>query len=267
MFMKVEVYDLEGKPVKEIELPQQFREQVRKDIIRRVFLAIMSHKRVPYGPNPQSGFCVAWTSKRRRDYKTSYGRGISRIPRKVLVRRGSYFMWIGAKIPGTRGGRKAHPPKVEKNYYEYINKKERRKAIRSAIAATLIEYFVKKRGHKGKSYIVVKEVEDIKKTKEVVDLLKKLGLEEELERIEYKKIRAGKGKMRNRKYKTKVGPLFVVSNNKSGLVKAAKNIQGVDVVEVRNLNVELLAPGGEPGRLTIWSEEAIKELKEKSLFN
>ncbi len=264
--MKVNVYDLNGNVVKEIELPQQFQEQVRKDLIRRVFLAIQSHRRVPYGPNPQAGFDVAWTSKRRRDYKSSYNRGISRIPRKVLVRRGSQFIWVGAKVPQAVGGRRAHPPKVQKKYYELVNKKERRKAIRSAIAATLIDYFVQKRGHKGKSYVVVKEVEDLKKTKEFVELLKKLNLEEELERIEYKKVRAGKGKMRNRPYRTKKGPLVVVSSNESPLVKAARNVQGVDVVEVRNLNVELLAPGGEPGRLTIWSEKAIEELKEKGLF-
>ncbi len=262
--MKVKVYDLNGNPVKEIELPFHFEEPVRKDLIRRAFLAIMSHRRVPYGPNPQAGFDVAWTSKRRRDYRSSYNRGISRIPRKILVRRGSQFIWIGAKVPQAVGGRRAHPPKVNKKFYELINKKERRKAIRSAIAATFVDYFVEKRGHKGKSYVLVSEVEELKKTKEFVDLLKKLNLEEELERIEYKKIRAGKGKMRNRPYRIKKGPLVVISTKDSPLFKAVKNIQGIDVVDVRNLNVELLAPGGEPGRLTIWSEKAIEELK--SLF-
>ncbi|MEO2154825.1 MAG: 50S ribosomal protein L4 [Nanoarchaeota archaeon] len=265
--MKVKVYNLEGKEVKEIELPSQFNEQVRKDLIRRAFLAIMSHKRVPYGPNPLAGFDVAWTSKRRRDYRSSYGRGISRIPRKILVRRGNQFIWVGAVVPNAVGGRRAHPPKVQRKYYEKINKKERRKAIRAAITATMIDYFVKNRGHKANSVVVVKEAEDIKKTKDFVELLKKLGFEKELERLEYKKIRAGKGKMRNRKYKRKVGPLVVISNKDSPLAKAALNVPGVDVVTPENLNVELLAPGGEPGRLTIWSEEAIKELKERNLFS
>jgi len=264
--MKVEVYDLEGNPVKEIELPQQFKEEVRKDLIRRVFLAIMSHKRVPYGPNPLAGFDVAWTSKRRRDYRSSYGRGISRIPRKILTRRGNQFYWVGAVVPNAVGGRRAHPPKVEKKYYEKVNKKERRKAIRSAIAATMLEYFVKKRGHKGKSFVLISEFENLKKTKEFVELLKKLGLEEELKRLEYKKIRAGKGKMRNRKYKRKVGPLVVISEKEASVAKAALNVPGVDVVTVENLNVELLAPGGQPGRLTLWSEKAIEKLREKNLF-
>ena len=265
--MKVKVYNLEGQEVKEIELPKQFEEEVRKDLIRRAFLAIMSHKRVPYGPNPLAGFDVAWTSKRRRDYRSSYNRGISRVPRKILVRRGNQFIWVGAVVPNARGGRRAHPPKVQKKYYEEINKKERRKAIRAAIAATMIEYFVKKRGHKANSLVIIKDFEDIKKTKDFVELLKKLGFEDELKRLEYKKIRAGKGKMRNRKYKRKVGPLVVVSNKEAPVARAALNVPGVDVVTPENLNVELLAPGGEPGRLTIWSEEAIKELKERNLFN
>jgi len=264
--MKVPVYDLEGKVAKEIELPDQFKEQVRKDLIRRVFLAIMSHKRVPYGPNPLAGFDVAWTSKRRRDYRSSYGRGISRIPRKILTRRGNQFYWVGAVVPNAVGGRRAHPPKVQKKYYELVNKKERRKAIRAAIAATMLEYFVKKRGHKGESKVLVKEFEDIQKTKDFVNLLEKLGLNEELERLEYKKIRAGRGKMRNRPYKRKVGPLVVVSSKEAKVAKAALNVPGVDVVTPENLNVELLAPGGEPGRLTLWSEEAIKELKDRKLF-
>jgi len=87
-------------------------------------------------------------------------------------------------------------------------------------------------------------------------------LKEELERIKEKKVRAGKGKRRGRKYKRKVGPLIVISEDK-GIVKAAKNLPGVDVCFVENLNVELLAPGGQPGRLTIWSNSAIEKLKEK----
>ena len=46
-------------------------------------------------------------------------------------------------------------------------------------------------------------------------------------------------------------------------MKAAKNLPGVDVVTVDNLNVELLAPGTHPGRLTIWTQSAIEKLKER----
>jgi len=93
----------------------------------------------------------------------------------------------------------------------------------------------------------------------------KLGLKEELERCEKKKIRAGKGKMRGRKYKKKKGPLIVVSKD-CKLMKSACNIPGIDVCEVKNINAKILAPGAVPGRLTLWSNAAVKLLETEKLF-
>ncbi len=45
-------------------------------------------------------------------------------------------------------------------------------------------------------------------------------------------------------------------------MKAARNILGMDVVKIDSLNVELLAPGTHPGRLTIWSKSAFDKLEE-----
>ncbi len=261
--MKAKVYDLNGKPVKEVDLPTHFTERVRPDLIRRAFLAIMSHSRQPYGASVKAGKQhVIRLRKRRHRYRSSYGWGISRIPRKIMAKIGAYFNWVGAFAPNTRGGRRAHPPKVEKVWEEKINDKERRKAIRSAIAATALKEFVTKRHRINVDVPIVVEdkVEELKKTKEVEKLLKALKLEAELERTKEKKIRAGKGKMRGRKYKRKVGPLFVVSK-KCALLKAARNIAGVDAVQVKDLNVGLLAPGAQPGRLVIWSESALKKLE------
>jgi len=95
--------------------------------------------------------------------------------------------------------------------------------------------------------------------------LLKLGLTDELERAEKKKIRAGKGKSRGRPYKKRKGPLFVVSGD-CPLLKGAKNIPGIDVVEIKKLNAKLLAPGGDPARLTIFTQKALKILGEKGLF-
>lgn len=53
--------------------------------------------------------------------------------------------------------------------------------------------------------------------------------------------------------------MLVVGEDK-GLGKAARNLTGVDVVEAKNLNVQLLAPGTDAGRLTVWSESALKIL-------
>ncbi|HDJ96454.1 MAG TPA: 50S ribosomal protein L4, partial [Candidatus Aenigmarchaeota archaeon] len=87
----------------------------------------------------------------------------------------------------------------------------------------------------------------------------------ELEKVKERKVRAGKGKRRGRKYKRKKGPLIVVAND-NGIFKAAKNLTGVDVCLVNNLNAELLAPGAMPGRLTIFSKAAIEKLEKENLF-
>ncbi|RME55520.1 50S ribosomal protein L4 [Candidatus Woesearchaeota archaeon] len=266
--MKADVLSLDGKKLKTIDLPSQFEESYRPDLIKRAVLAVQSHKRQPYGADPEAGFRhSAKLSRRRRKYRGGYGRGMSRVPRKVLSRRGTQFSYVGAIVSSTVGGRRAHPPKSEKIWDLKINIKERRKAIRSAISATLNKLLALARGHKVKELplIVESKIEDLKKAKEVESVLKALGLNDELERCKEKKVRAGKGKARGRKYKRKVGPLLVVSN-KSSLTKAALNLPGVDVAVVDSLNAELLAPGTHAGRVTVWSEKAIERMKSENLF-
>jgi len=267
----IKVFSISGESKEKIRLPLQFNEKYRPDLIRRAVLALRSHKIQPYGTKKDAGNIHSVEfSKRRREYKTTYGYGQSRTPRKVMVKQGSRFTTMGANAPQTVGGRVAHPPKVEKIRAEKINNKERKKAIRSAIAATANREIVASRGHKigdlKELPIVVEEkFEDIGKTKDVENFLIKIGLKKEIEKAKEKKVRAGKGKMRGRKYKKKIGPLFVVSK-KGNLMKAAKNIAGADVCLVKDLNVDVLAPGTHPGRLVIWSEGAIKLLDDKKLF-
>lgn len=266
--MKAEIKNLEGEKTKTIELPKQFEEEYREDLIRKAVQILQSHKRQPYGSKREAGKrASAVVSRRRRAYRTSYGHGISRVPRKVMTKRGRQLFWVGAFAPGTVGGRRAHPPKATKEWELKINVKERRKAIRSAIAATAKKELVEKRGHKTKEapIIITKEIEQIKKTKELKKILEKIGLKEELKRIEQKKIRPGKGKNRGRRYKIKKGPL-IVTGGKCELYQAARNIQGMDITEAKSLNAELLAPGTQPGRLTIYTEKAIEQLQKENLF-
>ncbi len=265
--MKAPLYNLQGKKIKEIDLPIQFNEEIRPDIIKKAILAIQSHNRQPYGVKPDAGKrASAVLSRRRKNYKSSYGHGISRVPRKTMWHRGRQFGWVGAFAPGTVSGRQAHPPKAEKKYWEFINIKERRKAIRSALSATMISKLVEKRGHKfNQSLVIENKFEELKKTKDVVNVLIKLGLQDELKRISKKKIRAGKGKNRGRKYKIKKGPLLVVSKA-CPLEKSAKNLQGIDVCIINNLNSELLAPGADIGRLTIYTENSVNKLAKEKLF-
>ena len=268
--MKLKIFGTSEDKTGEINLPSQFNEDIRPDLIKRAVLALQSGRRKAYGAAPEAGKRASSTlSKRRRRYRGSYGFGISRTPRKILSRRGRRMFWVGAFAPNTVGGRRAHPPKSEKILEKKINKKENRKAIRSAISATVISDIVKDRGHivpEAYPFALDKKFEELAKTKDVMDALKKLGFEKELARAGIKKIRAGKGKSRGRKYATKKGPLIVVADDNSKLAKAAANIPGVDIVKVKELNAELLAPGTVPGRLTLWTKSAIEALETEKLF-
>ena len=265
---KANLFSVDGKKVKSVDLPSQFTEELRPDTIKRAHLALQSTLRQSYGAFPDAGKrASAKLPRRRRKYGTSYGHGISRVPRKASWKRGTQFGWTGAVAPGTVSGRRAHPPKADKVLTQKINTKERRKAIRSALSATNNAEVVKARGHIFKELptVIDTKIESLKKTKDVQKLMKDLGLDKELARVAGRKIRAGKGKMRGRKFKTKKGPLLVVAD-KCALEKAGINIAGVDVCIVNKLNVNHLAPGGVPGRLTIYSEKAIERIKKDNLF-
>ena len=253
----------------EIQLPKQFEEPVRDDLIKRAVLVIQSNNRQRYGADPEAGKRASVRlSKKRHDYRGSYGHGISRTPRKIMSRRGTRLNWTGAFAPNTVGGRRAHPPKSEKIWSKKINIKERRKAIRSALSSVVSKALVAKRGHKvPENYPLVMEdkFEKISKSKDVKAVLEKIGLKDEIKRASEKKIRAGRGTMRGRKYKKKTGPLIVVSG-KCSLENAASNIPGTDIVEIKNINAELLAPGTSPGRLTIFTKSSIEKMEKEKLF-
>ncbi len=266
---QIDVKNLNGEPEGKVKLPPQFNEEVRRDIIKRAVLVLQSRKRQAYGAKPDAGLRASGrVSKRRRDYRGIYGSGMSRVPRKILSRRGRRLYWVGAIAPGTVGGRKAHAPTSEKNWEKKINKKENRKAIRSALSASLIPEIVKNHGYlipDSYPFAVKDGVEGIAKTKEVINTLKKLGFSDDIEKASVRKIRAGKGKSRGRPYKKRKSVLIAVSKE-CPLQKAASNISGVDVVVVNGLNAELLAPGAEPGRAVLFTEASIKKMEKEGLF-
>lgn len=267
--MKLKILSLDKKEQGSKDLPNQFNEEFRPDLIKRAVHALQANKRQPYGAKGDAGKRhSAFVSKRRRKYRGTYGIGQSRTPRKVLSRSGTRFFFVGAFAPQTVGGRRSHPPKPQKQWQKKINRKENKKAIRSAISATINKEVVKARGHnipKDYPFIIDNKVEDIKKTKELSSILNKFGFKEELKRSAKKKVRAGKGKLRGRKYRRKKSILFVVSK-KCNLLKSADNIPGVDIVDVKSLNAEILAPGALPGRLTLWSKSAIELMEKENLF-
>jgi large subunit ribosomal protein L4e len=203
--------------------------------------------------------------KRTTAESLGVGRGLARIPR---VKGERYPRALtGALAPGTVGGRRAHPPVVEKKIRKKINKKERRLAIRSAIAATIMKEVIASRGHvidkiKSLPVVVVDQLQKLKRAKEVREVLINLGVWPDVERAKRRiKVRPGKGKMRGRRLKRAKSALLVISKDE-GIVKAASCQPGLDIVQVKDLNAELLAPGAQPGRLTIWTESALKQLDE-----
>jgi large subunit ribosomal protein L4e len=248
--MKAKVYDLKGEVVEEIELPAVFETELRPDIIKKAVHAIQSRRRQPYGPNPLSG--INYSAE-----NWGPGHGFARVPRLKTGRR-------AAKVPQAVKGRAPHPPKVQKVWEEKINKKEMRKALCSAIAATVNPELVSERSHVFSGElpkVVSDEIHGLKKTKEVIEVFKAIGVYEDVERAKARKrVRAGKGKMRGRKYVGKKSVLLIVGEN-SDIIRAARNLPGVDVAVARNLNVELLAPGANVGRLTVWSKSAIDYLE------
>ena len=267
--MKINVLDINGKEISKIELPEQFNEPYHPNLIKRAVLTIRANKRQPYGAKETAGKRYsAKLSRRRRDYKGSYGHGMSRVPRKVSWRRGMQFGYVGALAPGTVGGRKAHPPKAEKIWSKKINKKEKRKAIRSALTASLNIELIRKRNQiipNNFPFLITSEIENIKKTKDIIKILDSIGFKEELKRAENKIIRPGKGKSRNRPYRKKKSMLIAVSG-KCPLIKAGSNIPGIDIIEIKNINTELLAPGTQAGRLTLYTDKSIEILNKEKLF-
>jgi len=257
--LKKPIFNLEGEIIGEIELPDVFKTDIRPDIIRRVYLSQLTARIQPQGRDRRAGMRTSAESR-------GTGLGLARVPRI----KGRLYPAAGraAVAPFVRGGRTAHPPRVEKVIWERVNKKERRLAIMSAIAATasidLITARHRVNGITTAPIIVVKDLEEVSKTKDLYDFLIRLGLKEELERTKarFRKIRSGKGKMRGRKRVRAKGPLIIYKENPT-IFLAARNIPGVDVVHVNNLSIIHLAPGGVPGRLAIWSEPALIALKER----
>ena len=248
--VKVNVYGIDGASTEKIDLPEVFDTPYRPDIIRKSFNVLHSNKRQPYGADPFAGTKQATAS-------VGKGRGQSRVPRLTQGRR-------AALAPCVVGGRRAHPPKAERNWKEKINKKENLLAKNSAIAATKDKEIVTKRGHKFDDkvtlpIIVDDKFDDIKKTKDMIKALDKIGIYDDVLRATNgKHIRAGKGKSRGRKHKTPKSILII--SKKDETQKSSGNLTGVDIVKPELINIEHLAPGGDAGRLTIITKSALKEI-------
>jgi len=256
--MKVNLYALDGKKKSQTELPKMFSIRIRKDLVQKYF---ETDKLIqPYSPFARAGLrqsASGTISHKRHDWKGHYGRGISRVPRKTMWRRGTQFFWVGANIPGARGGRKAHPPKgIGKE--KKINKKEIQLAMNSGFAATASKDFVLKR------YLTLEKIDEVpfvleslpEKTKQLKETIENIFGENSQIAFKQKSVRAGKGKSRGRKYKSNAGVLIVTSRSEK------KELKGFDIKSVDTITIADLYP---LGRLTIYTQKALEELSQDKL--
>ena len=245
------VYGVNGEVAGTVEVPEAFATPYRPDIIKKAVLAAAANGRQPYGPGARSGMRHAVSFRGK-------GTGSARNQR-------IHGLGKAGESPNNVSGRRAHPPVPERIWAQKVNKKEAKIARASALAATGCADCVKARGHKfddSVSFPIVIEdtLKDVKETSKVIELLEKIGIGSDLDRAkDGRKIRAGRGTMRNRKYRTPVSVLIVVADDERGsaIFKSAANIPGVTVEEVKTLNTSILAPGGDAGRLTVYTKAAI----------
>jgi len=254
--MKTTLFDSKGSKKSDIELPALFSTKVRSDIISKYYRTDKFAQ--PYSTDPEAGkkhSASGTISHKRHDWKGHYGRGIARLPRKTMWRRGTQFFWIGAEVSGTRGGRRAHPPKgigVEKK----INKKEIVIAMNSAFAATASKDHITERYATLEKIDIAPAVIDSlpEKTKDLIATLKKIYGDAISLILKSKTVRAGKGKARGRKYKSNAGLLLITGKDEKA------KFSGLDIKSTDDVRISDLYP---LGRLTLYTKTAVEELSPK----
>ncbi|TFG08748.1 MAG: 50S ribosomal protein L4 [Promethearchaeota archaeon] len=256
---KINIYGLDGKTKGLIDKPEVFSFNPRKDLIQKAAQINQSKKKQAQGRDKRAGL-------RNTAEGWGTGHGISRAPR--LKGSGYPTARNVGRVPFAIGGRRAHPIKIEKKVKKRINKKTYKLSLISAIAASGNLDWVRDRGYLIEAVpeiplVIDDKVQSIKNTEKIYRILFDLGLKNEILKLKKsKKIRSGKGKRRGRKYKKSRGVLIVIKDN-FGIIKACRNIPGIDITKIDNLSIDDLAPGGKPGRLIIWTQSAFNELNKK----
>ncbi len=250
---KARVEKTDAKPV----LPAVFSTGIRTDIVNFVHTNISKNRRQGQAVNYDAGMkhsAESWGT----------GRAVARIPR--ISGSGTSRSGQGAFGNMCRKGRMFAPLRIWRRWHRRTNLKQRRYAVATALAASAILPLVEARGHRVANIpelplVIDNKVEKIEKTKEAIRFLQDIEAYADVKKvIDTIKLRAGRGKARNRRYRTRKGPLVVYSGANVPLIKALRNVPGVEVTHVSRLNLLQLAPGGHVGRFIIWTEAAFKEL-------
>ena len=252
----VTVFSLTGPKSGETTLPEVMTAPLRPDIVQFVHTNLNKNARQAYGVNIYAGKKVVATS-------WGTGRAVARIPR--VGGGGTSRSGQGAYGNMCRGGRMYNPTKTWRKWHYKVNLTQKRYAVASAIAASAVPALVMARGHVIDEVpeiplVLENAVEKVQKTSTAKDVLAAVGAFADVEKVvDSKKIRAGKGKMRNRRYVMRRGPLVIYAQN-DGIEQAFRNLPGVELCCVDRLNLLQLAPGGHMGRFCLWSQAALEKL-------
>jgi len=240
-------------------LPSVFKAPIRPDIVQTVHTGMAKNKRQPYAVSEKAGHQTSAES-------WGTGRAVARIPR--VSGGGTHRAGQAAFGNMCRSGRMFAPTKVWRKWHQKINLGQKRFATASAIAASANAALLMARGHRVSTVpevplVVSSSAFDIAKTSGAVTLLKGIGAGPDVEKVKKsKKLRAGKGKLRGRRHRQRRGPLIIYnpdSDNKD-IVRAFRNIAGVEVCSVYAMNLLQLAPGGHLGRFIVWTSGAFEAL-------
>ena len=256
--MKAQTYGIDGKASGEAELPAQFSAEVRPDLIARAAISDQTRHYQPKGNDPRAGMETSARYKgRKEDFGSGKNKGTAIRPREILPKG---RLGKVKRIPSAVKGRRAHPPHVNKIIFEQINKKEYRVALISAIAATAHKSYVEARGHKvavALPIVIDNSFESVAKTSQVQKTLEAL-IGSDLARCRTPKVRTGVRKRKHGKKYPKSAIIAVATD--APVLRAARNIPGIEVVKVSDLTVEKLAPGAKAGRLAIYTKAALAEI-------
>lgn len=252
----VTVFGLSGDKSGETTLPAVMTAPLRPDIVQFVHTNMNKNKRQAYAVNIHASKKVVAAS-------WGTGRAVARIPR--VGGGGTARSGQGAFGNMCRGGRMYNPSKTWRKWNRKININQKRYAVASALAASAVPALIMARGHSIDEVpeiplVVDTAVEASKKTSAAKDILSAVGALDDVDKAaNSKKIRTGKGKMRNRRYVLRRGPLVIYQSN-DGVEQAFRNLPGVELCCVDRLNLLQLAPGGHMGRFCIWSQAALDAL-------
>merc|ERR1712159_323907 len=235
---------------KQVQLPAVFLAPIRPDIVTFVHTSMNKNRRQAYAVNKDAGHQTSAES-------WGTGRAVARIPR--VPGGGTHRAGQGAFGNMCRGGRMFNPTKTWRKWHRKINVNQKRYAVASALAASAVPALVMARGHVVDSVpelplVLPNDVENTLKTQKAIESLTSVGAYADVEKvIASRNIRKGKGKSRNRRFVQRKGPLVIYKED-NGLVKALRNVPGVETCCVSRLNLLQLAPGGHLGRFCVWTK-------------